>query len=131
MATPEIISALVARYRDNRLDYRSPTYKEFRLRKEFIDPFFEALGWDVSNRSESAEAYKDVVHEDSLKIGGASKAPDYAFRIYYTPTYIVRYMVRNTLGELLEGKTPAQASGEDRRAKLSSPIQQSIDHYGP
>ena len=28
-----------------------------------------------------AEAYKDVIHEDSLKIGGATKSPDYSFRI--------------------------------------------------
>jgi hypothetical protein len=25
--------------------------------------------------------YKEVVHEDSLEIGGENKAPDYAFRI--------------------------------------------------
>jgi len=47
---PAIIKQLVDRYRDNRDDYRSSTYKEFRLRKEFIDPFFEALGWDMSNQ---------------------------------------------------------------------------------
>lgn len=78
---PRIIADLVARYRENRDDYRSSTYKEFRLRKEFLDPFFEALGWDMANQSGYAEAYKDVVHEDSIKVSGAAKAPDYAFRI--------------------------------------------------
>lgn len=29
--------------------------------------------------------------------------------IYYTPTYIVDYIVRNTLGEMLKGKKPAEA----------------------
>jgi type I restriction-modification system DNA methylase subunit len=29
--------------------------------------------------------------------------------VYYTPTYIVEYIVKNTVGKLLEGKTPAQA----------------------
>jgi len=28
-----------------------------------------------------AGAYKDVIHEDAIKIGGASEAPDYCFRI--------------------------------------------------
>ncbi|MFQ5614841.1 MAG: N-6 DNA methylase, partial [Anaerolineae bacterium] len=28
-----------------------------------------------------AEAYKDVVHEDAIKVGGATKAPDYCFRV--------------------------------------------------
>jgi hypothetical protein len=75
MAVPEILRELVERYREQRDDYRSPNYKQFRLRKEFIDPFFEALGWDMSNRNNYAEAYKDVIHEDSIKIAGASKAP--------------------------------------------------------
>ena len=60
-----------------------------RLRKEFVDPFFECLGWDLANREGYAEAYKDVVHEDSIKIGGASKAPDYAFRIGGTRKFFV------------------------------------------
>ena len=33
--------------------------------------------------------------------------------VYYTPTYIVDYIVKNTVGKLLEGKTPKQA--EDLR----------------
>lgn len=51
------------------------------MRREFIDPFFEALGWDVANKQGYAEAYKDVVHEETLKVGGGTKAPDYGFRI--------------------------------------------------
>ncbi len=51
------------------------------MRREFIDPFFEALGWDVTNKSGYAEAYKDVIHEDAIKMGGATKAPDYCFRV--------------------------------------------------
>src|SRR5436853_5510416 len=42
---------------------------------------FKALGWDMENISGYAEAYKDVIHEDAIKIGGATKAPDYCFRI--------------------------------------------------
>ena len=30
--------------------------------------------------------------------------------VYYTPTYIVDYIVKNTVGKLLEGKTPAEAA---------------------
>ena len=28
-----------------------------------------------------AEAYREVIHEDKLKIGSATKAPDYSFRL--------------------------------------------------
>ena len=78
---PTKVLELVEHYRRNREAFRSSAYKETRLRIEFIDPFFEALGWDVSNAAGYAEAYKDVIHEDTITIGGSAKAPDYAFRI--------------------------------------------------
>jgi hypothetical protein len=49
--------------------------------REFLDPFFAALDWDVDNRAGWAEAYKEVIHEDAIKIGGFTKAPDYCFRV--------------------------------------------------
>lgn len=61
--------------------YRSGQYNETQVRREFIDPMFKALGWDMDNEQGYAEAYKDVVHEDAIKVGGATKAPDYSFRI--------------------------------------------------
>jgi len=81
MPAPETILELVERFNRNRDDYRSGNYKEAQLRKEFIDPFFTELGWDMDNRKGYAEAYKDVIHEDSIKIGNNPKAPDYCFRI--------------------------------------------------
>jgi hypothetical protein len=80
MTTPETIRQLVKRFEDNLASYRSSRYNEAQLRREFLDPFFEALGWDVFNKQGYAEAYKDVIHEDSLEVEGATKAPDYAFR---------------------------------------------------
>jgi len=35
---------------------------------EFLDPFFEELGWDITNKQGYAEAYKDVIHEDAIKL---------------------------------------------------------------
>ncbi len=75
------ISSLVERFERNIEAYRSPAYNETQLRIEFVDPFFEALGWDVTNKAGYAEQYKDVIHEDAIKIAGATKAPDYCFRI--------------------------------------------------
>jgi type I restriction-modification system DNA methylase subunit len=75
------ISDLVERFQRNIDAYHSPAYNETQLRREFIDPFFEALGWDVANKEGHAEQYKDVIHEDAIKVAGATKAPDYCFRI--------------------------------------------------
>ncbi|GAA5045611.1 hypothetical protein GCM10023208_00270 [Erythrobacter westpacificensis] len=81
MPAPKIISDLVERFRLHKDAYQASSYNETQVRREFIDPFFKALGWDIDNEQGYAEAYKDVVHEDALKIGGNTKAPDYAFRI--------------------------------------------------
>jgi hypothetical protein len=59
MPMPEVVADLIARYRTNRDHYRQPEYKEHRLRVEFIDPLFTALGWDVQNTRGYSEAYKD------------------------------------------------------------------------
>jgi len=75
------IKKLVERFRYNLDVYKKSTYNETQVRIEFIDPFFEAMGWDVGNKQDHAEQYKDVVHEDAIKIGGSTKAPDYSFRI--------------------------------------------------
>ncbi|MFZ2146158.1 MAG: hypothetical protein WAV28_02970 [Sedimentisphaerales bacterium] len=34
--------------------YHSQQYNEAQLRREFIDPFFEELGWDVTNKADNA-----------------------------------------------------------------------------
>ncbi len=81
MSAPGAITDLIDRFHRNREDYRAGIYKEAQLRKEFIDPFFLELGWDMDNRSGHAEAYKDVIHEDSIKIGNNPEAPDYCFKI--------------------------------------------------
>src|SRR6266581_3505168 len=74
---PQIIADLIERFEQNAEAYRSTAYNETQVRLEFINPFFEALGWDLANKAGHAEAYKDVIHEDAIKVG----APDYCFRI--------------------------------------------------
>ena len=81
MSVPEQILQLIETFDRNRDAYHTGGYNETQLRREFIDPFFEALGWDVANESGYAPAYRDVIHEDAIKIGTATKAPDYSFRI--------------------------------------------------
>ena len=81
MTAPDAILELVERFARNRAQYLNPAYNETQVRREFIDPFFKALGWDVDNKAGYAQQYKDVVHEDAIKVGLDSRAPDYSFRI--------------------------------------------------
>ena len=69
---------LVERFTEHRDTYQRLTYNEAQVRREFIDPLFAALGWDVDNVAGHAEAYKDVIREDAIKIGGTT---DEAIRI--------------------------------------------------
>jgi hypothetical protein len=43
----------------------------------------------MENTAGHAAAYMDVIHEASIKIGGATKAPDYGFRIGGTPKFFL------------------------------------------
>ena len=81
MPAPDKVKDLVHRFQEQLEAYKSGKYNETQARRGFIDPFFKALGWDVANEQGAAEAYKDVIHEDSIRVGGATKAPDYCFRI--------------------------------------------------
>ncbi len=75
------IQELVARFGEQIDSYKQADYNETLTRRDFIDPFFKALGWDVDNSQGYAEAYREVIHEDKVKVGKATKAPDYSFRL--------------------------------------------------
>jgi hypothetical protein len=81
MAAPDAVLRLCETFAAHKDHYKSTNYNETELRREFLDPFFKALGWDVDNEAGYADAYKDVIHEDAIKMGGYTKAPDYCFRI--------------------------------------------------
>lgn len=121
MPCPEQIVDLVKRFRDNEDVYRSGRYNEAQLRREFIDPFFESLGWDVNNRKGYAEPYKEVIHEDSIKLGAATKAPDYSFRIGGTRKFFLE--AKNPSIQLSRDPAPAY---QLRRYAWSSKLPVSI-----
>ena len=89
MSAPDTVFDLVQRFTDNLTSYKSINYNETQTRVELIDPLFIALGWDVNNTQGYGEAYKDVIHEDKVKVGGMTKAPDYSFRIGMTRKFFV------------------------------------------
>ena len=73
MPAPGKIQELVQRFQHNRDAYRGAAYNETETRREFIDPFFKVMGWDVDNEQGYAEAYKEVVHETAVKVQDKSK----------------------------------------------------------
>lgn len=81
MPAPDAVLRLIENFATHLEHYKSGGYNETQVRREFLDPFWKALGWDIDNKQGYADAYKDVIHEDAIKIGGYTKAPDYCFRI--------------------------------------------------
>ena len=75
------ITELVDKFARNIDDYKNPKYNETSVRVEFVNPFWEALGWDVHNTKGYSQTYRDVIHEDEVRVGQSTKAPDYSFRI--------------------------------------------------
>lgn len=75
------VAELAQRFEEQYDSYKKSDYNETLTRRDFIDPFFKALGWDIDNEQGYAEAYREVIHEDRVKVSGATKAPDYSFRL--------------------------------------------------
>jgi type I restriction-modification system DNA methylase subunit len=81
MPAPQEVINLIENFERNLDAYRGGKYNETQVRRDFIDPMFKALGWDMDNSTGYAEAYRDVIHEDAIKVGASTRAPDYSFRV--------------------------------------------------
>ncbi|MDR2441664.1 MAG: hypothetical protein LBE12_20060, partial [Planctomycetaceae bacterium] len=75
------LAELVEHFEMQYESYKNNEYNETLTRRDFIDPFFKVLGWDVDNENGNAESYREVIHEDKVRVGTATKAPDYSFRL--------------------------------------------------
>jgi predicted type IV restriction endonuclease len=74
MSAPQKVLELIDLFQRNTDAYHAPSYNEAMTRQEFINPLFKCLGWDMDNEKGYAEAYKDVIHEAAIKIGGAANS---------------------------------------------------------
>ena len=81
MPAPQTVFTLIENFERNLDAYRNGQYNETQARRDFIDPLFKALGWDMDNSTGYAQAYRDVIHEDAIKVGVSTRAPDYSFRV--------------------------------------------------
>jgi len=109
MSTRVKIKKIIKRL-ENKIDtYKQSDYNETQTRIEFINPFFTALGWDVENKQGLSITHCPVIHEDTLKIGRATKIPDYSFRVGGVRKFFV------------EAKKPSISLKDDPEEKTDSP----------
>lgn len=90
--TPEMMAALrehvaelVQTYSNNYPQFQRATYNETQVRVDFVNRFFELLGWDVDNERGLPQHLREVTHEATVIVEEdgvhRSKKPDYSFRV--------------------------------------------------
>ena len=102
------IADLVHGFRTNIKAYKSKETNEAKIRQQFIDPFWRALGWDMGDTKQVGPAEAEVIIEknvETVDAGGLrNRRPDYLFRLGGFPRFIV------------EAKKPAVDIDEDKNA---------------
>lgn len=71
------LESLVEKFRKGRDEYMHASYSEAQVRLDFIDPLFEALGWDIRNTATLGKKEREVIVEQ----GETTGKPDYNFRV--------------------------------------------------
>ena len=77
------MQALIDRYHQHRNEYinRNSLYSETDIREDFINPFFERLGWDVRNERNLPRQFREVIRETRVAVNEQTKRPDYEFKL--------------------------------------------------
>jgi len=78
------VKALVADFRANEKFYLSPAYQEQEARRDFIDKFWLALGWDVNHETQK-NPFEQEVKVERREHGFSQRRADYAF--YLAPNF--------------------------------------------
>ncbi len=77
----QLVSLLVKDFKENESKFLSPFYSEADVRKDFIDKFFNALGWDVYHNEQKNPYEQEVKIEKGVYVGKQQKRADYAFHL--------------------------------------------------
>ena len=75
------ICALAKAFKAGESHHLSPAYQEAEVRTDFIDPMFQALGWDVRHERERNPYKQEVKVEKGLRAGISNRRADYAFHL--------------------------------------------------
>ena len=81
----EQLGNLVRLYDNNYEQFQQITYNETQVRVDFVNPFFQLLGWVVMNENGLPQHLREVTHEATVVVEedgvSRSKKPDYSFRV--------------------------------------------------
>jgi len=105
------VQELVNQFRQRYAQYTNShsDYNETLVRVDFINPFLEALGWDINNHKHLPQYLREVVHEDAVGVEEGDeivqKTPDYALRAGTERKFFVE--VKRPSVDIASAKRPA------------------------
>src|SRR5258708_278792 len=94
MIDPDKISRLkrlVERFEglEHEITSSSSNYNETEARSDFINEFFQILGWDVLNERGLPKPLREVILEANVNVRDQGRKPDYEFRFNTTRKFFV------------------------------------------
>jgi len=111
-AFQEKLLSFVQKFEKDKHHYLSKNYLEAQVRQDFIDPLFEALGWDIENKKGLSPFDREVI----LEKGETSGRPDYNFRIDGTTKFFIEAkapsVALDNVNHILQAKTYAWSTKE-------------------
>jgi type I restriction-modification system DNA methylase subunit len=107
------IQSLVRKFEQDKNHYLQKGYPEAQVRIDFLNPFFDALGWDIENKAHKPPHDRDVIVELSPE---TSLRPDYNFRINGNTKFFVEakapWVPLDDVNHIMQAKTYAWSTKE-------------------
>ncbi len=107
------IQSLVRKFEQDKNHYLQKGYPEAQVRIDFLNPFFDALGWDIENKAHKPPHERDVIVELSPE---TSLRPDYNFRINGSTKFFVEakapWVPLDDVNHIMQAKTYAWSTKE-------------------
>jgi type I restriction-modification system DNA methylase subunit len=107
------IQSLVRKFEQDKNHYLQKGYPEAQVRIDFLNPFFDALGWDIENKAHKPPHERDVIVELSPE---TSLRPDYNFRINGNTKFFVEakapWVPLDDVNHIMQAKTYAWSTKE-------------------
>lgn len=109
----EKLQGLVHKFEKDKRHYLEKGYPEAQVRMDFLNPLFEALGWDMENRAHKSPHERDVIVELSPE---TTCRPDYNFRINGATKFFVEAkapsVTLDDINHIMQAKTYAWSTKE-------------------
>ncbi len=109
----EALLSLATKFDKDKNHYLQKGYPEAQVRIDFLNPLFEALGWDIENKAQKPPHERDVIVELHAE---TSKRPDYNFRINGATKFFVEAkapsVALDDINHILQAKSYAWSTKE-------------------